>query len=233
MSGPLRNYKDIVWVRSQSQDGDSASDIPRSEGKDTYQLTAADVGYYISFRVTNEDMDIVTHNGFVGPIVAGPARLLELRIQGNFKIGNVVVAVPTYIGGVEGESEYWWMRINKGKREQVTQPRKIDPEYAEFNSIKAALTSGKDVGARQLTSIEPGSIDPRMYVLSADDIGCEFKVKCRPVRSDGVRGEIFTSKASPKVEACADVSTNDPNSNTDKPPSVVALLSAESTEVLL
>ena len=233
LSGPLHSYKDIVWVRSQSRSGDGATTICGSEGKETYQLTAPDVGCYISFRATNEDMDAVTHNGFVGPILAGPARLLELNIKGQFKVGSVVVAVPSYIGGVEGESEYWWLRINKGKREQVSQPRKINPENREYTVIKSAIEKKQEVDITQLSSLEPDIIDPRLYVLTAADIGCELKVKCRPVRSDGVRGEIFTSKATPKLEASSDASTDESTSKKAIPPSVVALLSTESAEVLL
>lgn len=33
-----------------------------------------------------------------------------------------------------------------------------------------------------------------------DDAGCRLKVKCRPVRSDGFSGEIFTSASSLKIE---------------------------------
>lgn len=32
--------------------------------------------------------------------------------------------------------------------------------------------------------------------MTIDDVGCQLKVKCRPVRVDGVKGEIFTSKSS-------------------------------------
>ncbi len=43
-----------------------------------------------------------------------------------------------------------------------------------------------------------GRKDPREYIVEQSDIGCEFKVKCTPVRSDGYRGEVFTSKSSGK-----------------------------------
>jgi hypothetical protein len=35
---------------------------------------------------------------------------------------------------------------------------------------------------------------PLFFVVG--DLGCELKVKCRPVRADGSQGEVFTSKAS-------------------------------------
>jgi hypothetical protein len=72
-----------------------------------------------------------------------------------------------YIGGFEGDSEYWWLRIRGGKREQIDVPRPSS-----------------------------SSPDPKVYYVTDEDIGCEFKVKCTPVRSDGIRGEVFTSKSS-------------------------------------
>ena len=42
--------------------------------------------------------------------------------------------------------------------------------------------------------------DPRVYFVHGDDEGCTFKVKCRPLRSDGYRGELFTSKPSKMVQ---------------------------------
>ena len=41
--------------------------------------------------------------------------------------------------------------------------------------------------------------DPRVILIRDADIGSIYKVKCRPVRSDGHRGEIFTSKPSAEV----------------------------------
>jgi hypothetical protein len=34
-----------------------------------------------------------------------------------------------------------------------------------------------------------------------DDLGCCLKAKCRPTRSDGAQGEIFTSSSSEEVTA--------------------------------
>ena len=32
----------------------------------------------------------------------------------------------------------------------------------------------------------------REYIVKEEDVGCEFKVKCIPVRSDGYKGEVFS-----------------------------------------
>lgn len=189
-------------MRSATVDGGNASDIVGSEGKDKYQLSVLDVGSYISARAAFINDPGVVHNanGFVGPILAGPPRLLEVSIIGDFTEGNPVVATPSYIGGIEGASEYWWLRINKGKRENVSEPKEIDPNDGSYNTIIRAIENKGTVDASWLKS--PGvAIDPRVHILTPDDIGCELKVKCRPIRSDGVRGEVFTSKACPKISA--------------------------------
>jgi hypothetical protein len=70
----------------------------------------------------------------------------------------------------------WWIRVRGGVREDVTEPK--------------AITADAD-----------GPGDPRRHLLGADDVGCTFKVKCKPLRQDGAVGELCTSKPSPKVEA--------------------------------
>lgn len=62
----------------------------------------------------------------VGPILPGPPRLLDFRIEGDVKEGGVAKVEADYIGGYEGASEYWWMRIYPtGQRTQITQPTAI------------------------------------------------------------------------------------------------------------
>lgn len=39
--------------------------------------------------------------------------------------GITVYATGRYIGGVEGRSEYWWMRIRDGVRENISEPTPI------------------------------------------------------------------------------------------------------------
>lgn len=73
----------------------------------------------------------------LGPVLAGPPRLLDMTVQleaipipaelstaeVDARTLQVAVARSEYIGGVEGQSEYWWFRISPdGRREQVTEP---------------------------------------------------------------------------------------------------------------
>lgn len=110
--------------------------------------------------------------------------MIDLRVEGEtvFRKGEgeggkerlaSVRAEGQYIGGREGLSEYWWFKIMKGKRIQLSEP--------------LSRSEGGGEGEEH---------DPRVYVLREEDVGCVLKVKCRPIRSDGHKGEIFTSKAS-------------------------------------
>lgn len=108
----------------------------------------------------------------LGPVRPGPPRILDLRVEAaSYHAGDEVRAQGRYIGGKEGLSEYWWFKIVQGRRVQLSEPLSV------LNN-------------------EPGNVDPRVYVLKEEDVGGELKVKCRPIRSDGHKGEIFTSKAS-------------------------------------
>lgn len=52
----------------------------------------------------------------------------------------MAVAEVSYIGGHEGPTEYWWMRISpEGKRTQVTEPRPIP--YQPLTTLNPLVTS--------------------------------------------------------------------------------------------
>jgi len=179
----------LIWARSSNIEISSSSSVTMigSEGQLEYMLQREDIGNYIYVKADNGK----TSNP-IGPVLAGPPRLKDLHIEvvgggGFFKQnatgeeqilcflpGTTLVARAEYIGGYEGDSEYWWLRINGGKREQIGSPRTAS-----------------------------SSPDPKFYLVTEEDIGCEFKVKVTPVRSDGAKGEVFTSKSSGLVVASA------------------------------
>eukprot|EP01038_Epipyxis_sp_PR26KG_P011926 gene11926-15960_t len=152
------------------------SDIPT--GILEYQLRLEDVNYYIGFRyeATTTENAIDSEQKYftpVGPVLPGPPRLLDIKITGEPIIGSQLLATTSYIGGVEGTSEFWWMRVTpEGKRVQLTEPK------------KSRINDSKD-----------NEGNARYYKITEDDIGCQIKVKCRPERDDGFAGEIFTSKS--------------------------------------
>lgn len=195
--GPLDEASNIVWMRSSEPDGGAGTTILfDTEGSHTYRLSVDDVGLYISFRADIGGISNVYHD-FVGPILPGPARLLNLTIQGHFVVGNYVVATTDYIGGTEGPSQYWWMRVKNGRREQLSEPVEISATKEQYIEASSGILSN--------STFAPSFTDSRFYYLTEKDVGCELKVKCRPCRSDGAYGEIFTSKATPIV---SDVPSN-------------------------
>ena len=138
----------------------------------------------------------------LGPVVPAPPRLLETKITctGEAHTGKCLIAQTSYIGGIEGPSEYWWIRIRNGDRENLSEPMPLTEaeQGVTFSTLSATMAPTMDVGSAAPTAAPTAmtSADPRVHVLTADDAGCTFKLKCRPVRSDGYRGEVFTSKPS-------------------------------------
>lgn len=187
---------DWVWIRTsnnklakESPDANSFQVVSGTENKLDFTLGAEDVGKYIGVvydsQNTNKRLSVSSSKtlklaNVIGPILPGPPRLLEFHVAGDLVVGGYAKAEGQYIGGSEGPSEYWWMRVTPdGKRSQVTDPKPIP------------TNSGSNDFAN----------DPRYYKLTEDDIGCTLKSKCRPTRSDKAQGEIFTSKSSEKVKA--------------------------------
>lgn len=180
---------------SQDNDNDNATQRNKASHTDTNTNTGSDSGT----ATGGIPLPLVTSTGDVfetkrtmnslGPVLPGPPRMLDLRVEGkavyrggggNGEEGrerSVVRAEAQYIGGKEGLSEYWWFKIMKGKRIQLSEPLPLLEEGQEGQ------------GGEEMQ-------DPRVYVLREEDVGCVLKVKCRPIRSDGHKGEIFTSKAS-------------------------------------
>jgi hypothetical protein len=124
----------------------------------------------------------------IGPVLPGPPRLLDLRIMGECVKGRRVYAEAEYIGGTQGLSEYWWFRIKAGKRVQIGEPRGVNDSLT-LEDLRRSLVG----------EIESPLDDSRVLLLTEEDVGCVLKVKCRPVRVDGYKGEVFTSKASVTV----------------------------------
>ena len=232
------------WIRSEP--GNKYSSYSYIEGSenpgDSYQLSPADAGCYLSFQQTvrapppepcdeepsnatdivepvdgdvlaSERVGIVTvmgeayrANTSLGPVLPGPPRLLDLTIEGEARAGSRVHAVARYIGGTEGPSEYWWFRINGGKRQQLSQPSpirtngEVPPHEVHLSSVGGDVSEGgacdRDNSAAGMAGGVLSEGDPRVLVLGEDDVGCTLKVKCRPIRADGYKGEVFTSQPS-------------------------------------
>jgi len=194
------------------------AEIAGTEGRASYELTAGDVGRFL--KVTgamaaapkpvaapageagaeaeagteaeaqdDKGQAMVKAKGFesgavLGPVAPGPPRLLQIKIAGQAVVGQSLQAELDYVGGAQGASEFWWLRIRDGDRENLSEPVALTAEQvARFDPADRAAVAS----------------DPRVYLLKDADRGCIFKLKCRPVRADGYRGEVFTSKPSATV----------------------------------
>ena len=181
----------ISWYR-KSQDSSTVL-VHANNNRDRYILDIADIECFIQCEIKWINNDTMAEEtlkipDILGPILPGPSRLFDLNVTGVLEVGKRAIASYKYVGGIEGCSEFWWLRINNGKREQISEPISIS--------------------AINLSSSDYTDNDPRVYVIKEEDIGCILKVKCIPVRSDGYRGEIFTSKPSCVVGANVTVTEN-------------------------
>lgn len=179
--------------------------IESSQNSPQYQLMKADVNHFITIRFKlpiNEEIlgsSIKTDkNGYgymtnvIGPILPGPPRVLDFKVSGSMKVNGFAIADNVYIGGYEGQSQYWWMKVSaEGIRTQITEPKQI-PLIAE--PIENIL---KETDASKLLTLS--KTDPRVYKITPDDEGCTLKAKCKPTRVDFALGEIFTSKGTEKI----------------------------------
>jgi hypothetical protein len=93
------------------------------------------------------------------------------------EVGTYAMAKTNYIGGFEGASEFWWMRIGAdGRRTQVTEPKKISVHPssgrclscggAGDQSLSMELTSNPVDAAAAADVIISKDNDPRYYRLN-------------------------------------------------------------------
>lgn len=90
----------------------------------------------------------------------------------------MAVAEASYIGGYEGATEYWWMRISpEGKRTQVTEPCRVpypatltpleDPAVLPVSSVAVPTTAAAtpvptdDSGALQMEAPEAAAAESK------------------------------------------------------------------------
>lgn len=179
-----------------------------------YTLSRHDVGRYITFRPSGREGDAYVPN-ILGPVLPGPPRIIGNSVQivseeGHldhvFQPGDIAFAVCNYVGGEEGPSDVWWMRVKDGVRENLTEPRGVTTEHLRATDGLSHCIDGR--GGWRGRSAFPyttngasslGNGDPRVYHIRPDDVGWTLKVKCRPVRIDMYRGDVVTSKPTKPV----------------------------------
>jgi hypothetical protein len=220
-AGDAKKFNSHCWYRSELPrdgkvelwlNGAKYDSIEGTEGQIEYELTKSDVGRYLKFAPMDGmsgETEMVETASVLGPVLPAPPRFITFTICGDLRPEKYLIADSDYTGGQEGASEFWWMRISKGERKILGDPMPLQGKHMECDKValkkKVDLAEGnnnknnnsQDEAQEAITFLEA---DPRIHKLKPNDVGCIFKVKCRPVRNDGYKGEIFTSKPSGEIK---------------------------------
>lgn len=218
-AGDEKKFHSYCWYRSEARRDDKVElwlsgarydSIEGTEGQIQYQLTCDDVGKFMKFAPFSDmtgDTELIESATVLGPVLPAPPRFISFTIQGDLVPGKFLMADSDYTGGLQGASEFWWMRISKGERKILGEP--VPLTGAHMDCSRDALRDKITIVENKKEGCSPEEIqhasefldyDPRVYKLTQNDVGCIFKVKCRPTRSDGYKGEIFTSKPSGEIK---------------------------------
>lgn len=172
--------REIAWftVLLLTGSGRLQNQRPVGTGGHEYRLQLRDVGRHITAVVTLESGARV-RSTLIGPIVPGPASIDSIVVEMTPGTENCCVCKADYWGGLEGDSTYRWIAVRSdGSRRTLVEERVCD-----------AYQFGR------LDPLAPNRDDPRFYFLKEADRGSKIKVSYRPIRQDGWRGELKTSKA--------------------------------------
>lgn len=142
------------------------------------------VGRRLAARVTLASGRVVT-TPLTPPVEPAPPRIREIWLACSAgsppAVGSTLTAHAAYYGGTPGACEWVWIRVDADGNRSESAPVALDPS-TPYPAEGAASGS-----------------DPRLRLISPEDVGCMFKVQCEPVRADGERGAPSTSK--PTAEA--------------------------------
>jgi len=126
----------------------------------------------------------------VGPIEAAPPRAREIWIEGDAKVGSLLIGNVYYYGGIEGESLVSWVAIGEDGEATEVKPAQACPPPS-----RKPLPSPTDpVGGS-------GDSHPRALRLTPALKGCLIKFRVQPVRNDGDQGHLESSRPTKEVSA--------------------------------
>ena len=184
-----------------------------------YHATVGDVGHYLAARITwpaGRHSQAKGHHvtRVVGPIEAAPPRIRELGIEGEAVVGATLRAQCVYYGGSSGVCLFSWVRVDVEGNRTESEPLPARPAPAPRHAAAIPTAAVEGAAAAAVTTTEGAVVatvgtvagavaDPRELRITAEDVGCQFKVSVQPVRWDGVRGEPSTSKPTAEVSLTA------------------------------
>ena len=117
------DFDSIIWEKcltKEEDDGNTSNS--KNEGKNSndtnyiYQIKLRDYECYLKIKLNDSNLE----SNIVGPCDIQTPFCQDVLITGNPVVGNVLKAQAIYWGGVEGASEYSWIRLVKGKREKFS-----------------------------------------------------------------------------------------------------------------
>ena len=124
----------------------------------------------------------------VGLIEPAPPRAREIWVEGERRVGALLVGHVYYFGGSEGRSVVSWVAIGDDGEQHV-----IKPAVASESPLTVALPpTTAPVGAA-------ADAHPRALRLTDKLRGCEIKFRVQPVRADGEMGDVGTSRPTEAV----------------------------------
>ena len=120
--------RSIAWFRARP-DGNLVERVG-DDGAAEYVLAREDIGCRIRAKLVCSAHGTVVWSKPTPPVEAAPPKTI-LTIEGDAVVGSVLRAKSAYWGGIEGASEFWWVRVRGGKRENATE-RATGADAAQF-----------------------------------------------------------------------------------------------------
>ena len=119
----------------------------------------------------------------------GAAAAEEGAVKGEVDLGAVAATPPPVVTTAASAT---------AAAPAAAAPAEENKEETAGAAAVAASTAAAAKAKRRRSSVSAMDArvrngDPRVYVLTAEDVGCRLKVKCRPMRSDCVQGAVHTS----------------------------------------
>lgn len=149
--------------------------------------------------IVPDEMYPYNHNGGVpagiivslpiGPIEPAPPRAREIWIEGEARVGALLLGQVYYYGGREQHCICSWVSIgDDGEVREIKTPAQSRPATVTVPMPSQNSPAGG-----------PGDAHPRALRISQDLLGCLIKFRVQPVRADSDEGHLESSRPTKEV----------------------------------
>ena len=126
----------------------------------------------------------------IGPVEAAPPRAREIWVEGEARVGALLLGNVYYYGGREQHCICSWVSIgDNGESREIKMPTVSRPV-----SLSPLPAQNSPAGG-------PGDAHPRALRISPDLMGCLIKFRVQPVRADSDEGHLESSRPTKEVSA--------------------------------